>query len=233
MGRALRLEGKRFGRLLVVKKADQGDCKNSKWLCICDCGVETVKVGRAMVCGDTQSCGCYGKEQLIKSIQRSKRKPGEEKHLHQWWYQINDKAKRRGIDIAIEKDIAIKIAKQECFYCGAPPARYNRYIENRKARCGRRQETYYPESCENDAPYIHGLDRVDSSKGYTEENVVPCCGSCNQLKWDRPIKDFYEHLKKVIHHIESSPETLVKVLSAESDTILNFLTYAENPDIIG
>lgn len=216
MSKPLQLKGKRFGRLLVLGIEGKDGLGNYKWLCICDCGVETIKVGRALVCGDTQSCGCYGKEQVIKGIQKSKRKPGEEKHLHQWWYQINDKAKRRGIEMVIDKDSAIKIAKQNCFYCGTPPARYTRYIENRKAQCGRRQKTYYPESCENDAPYIHGLDRVDSSKGYTEENVVPCCGSCNQLKWDRPVKDFYEHLKKVIQHIESSPETLERVMSTGS-----------------
>ena len=27
-----------------------------------------------------------------------------------------------------------------------------------------------------------GLDRYDNSKGYTEDNVVPCCSKCNYLK---------------------------------------------------
>ena len=35
-----------------------------------------------------------------------------------------------------------------------------------------------------------GLDRVDSNKGYTDDNVVPCCGSCNQLKNELPYKYF-------------------------------------------
>jgi hypothetical protein len=27
-----------------------------------------------------------------------------------------------------------------------------------------------------------GLDRIDSKKGYTKDNCVPCCGFCNNLK---------------------------------------------------
>jgi hypothetical protein len=29
-----------------------------------------------------------------------------------------------------------------------------------------------------------GIDRVDSSLGYTVENVTPCCGECNRVKSD-------------------------------------------------
>lgn len=28
----------------------------------------------------------------------------------------------------------------------------------------------------------HGLDRIDSSKGYTRDNVAPCCNTCNMTK---------------------------------------------------
>lgn len=27
-----------------------------------------------------------------------------------------------------------------------------------------------------------GLDRIDNNRGYTIKNVVPCCGSCNQIR---------------------------------------------------
>lgn len=30
--------------------------------------------------------------------------------------------------------------------------------------------------------YGIGLDRIDNSKGYTKENVLPCCGACNKIR---------------------------------------------------
>ncbi len=33
-----------------------------------------------------------------------------------------------------------------------------------------------------------GLDRIDNSIGHIESNVVPCCGFCNELRGDMPIK---------------------------------------------
>jgi len=50
------LVGQRFGRLLVVAPA-QG-VRRSYWLCQCDCGQRAVKMGKYLLNGDTQSCGC-------------------------------------------------------------------------------------------------------------------------------------------------------------------------------
>lgn len=50
------LTGKRFGRLLVIKKID--DKEGDYWHCRCDCGVEKDIIGRSLRKGVTQSCGC-------------------------------------------------------------------------------------------------------------------------------------------------------------------------------
>jgi len=34
-------------------------------------------------------------------------------------------------------------------------------------------------------PVGAGIDRKDSSKGYTLKNVVPCCWECNRIKSDQ------------------------------------------------
>jgi hypothetical protein len=39
----------------------------------------------------------------------------------------------------------------------------------------------------------HGIDRVDSSGGYTSGNVVGCCARCNFVKHDRNWKEFVLH----------------------------------------
>ena len=57
----LNLVGERFGRLLVLEKADNVN-KKTAYKCICDCGNITIKTTRELRRGDTTSCGCLNKE---------------------------------------------------------------------------------------------------------------------------------------------------------------------------
>jgi len=45
-----------------------------------------------------------------------------------------------------------------------------------------------------------GMDRVDNSLGYTEENVAPCCQICNRMKMAHSSEFFYDHLKKILNY---------------------------------
>lgn len=61
MGSPLKLDGQRFGRLLV--KSRGGKVKNHyTWDCICDCGKETNVMGSSLMYGNTKSCGCLQRE---------------------------------------------------------------------------------------------------------------------------------------------------------------------------
>jgi hypothetical protein len=40
-----------------------------------------------------------------------------------------------------------------------------------------------------------GLDRKDSSKGYTPDNVVPCCWDCNLMKGTKLYEEFLQEIK--------------------------------------
>jgi hypothetical protein len=42
-----------------------------------------------------------------------------------------------------------------------------------------------------------GIDRVDSSQGYTEQNCVPCCDICNYMKSDLSQEEFFEHISSI------------------------------------
>lgn len=61
------LTGKRFGRLIVLKRSNddfidfKGRCI-AKWDCLCDCGNIISTVGKNLKQGYTTSCGCYQKE---------------------------------------------------------------------------------------------------------------------------------------------------------------------------
>ena len=63
--KALDLVGKKFNRLLVVKKAGR---KNYKvmWECVCDCGNTTFVNTFYLINSKIRSCGCLHKEQLIE-----------------------------------------------------------------------------------------------------------------------------------------------------------------------
>ncbi len=42
-----------------------------------------------------------------------------------------------------------------------------------------------------------GIDRIDSSKGYTLDNCVPCCFTCNQMKSDYDFNEFINHINRI------------------------------------
>jgi hypothetical protein len=67
------LIGKRFGRLVVIERAESDAQRNSRWLCVCDCGTKkVVRIGH-LVTANTKSCGCLRKEYLA----RHRGPPGE------------------------------------------------------------------------------------------------------------------------------------------------------------
>jgi len=56
------LTGKKFGRIVVLKRVANDKSGNRRWLCRCVCGTEKVIGGRHLTSGRTVSCGCYKKE---------------------------------------------------------------------------------------------------------------------------------------------------------------------------
>ena len=64
----LDLTGQRFGRLVVIERAEDIISPNGAriptWKCQCDCGNTKVIRQPMLRCGNTKSCGCIHKEQL-------------------------------------------------------------------------------------------------------------------------------------------------------------------------
>jgi hypothetical protein len=46
-----------------------------------------------------------------------------------------------------------------------------------------------------------GVDRVDSTKGYTLDNVTSCCTTCNLMKRHHTVDDFKNHIIKLYQHL--------------------------------
>ena len=60
------LTGQRFGRLVVIGRADPASDKrgNARWRCLCDCGNDKDVRGFDLRRGRTTSCGCLQKERV-------------------------------------------------------------------------------------------------------------------------------------------------------------------------
>lgn len=68
---ALDLNGKRFGRLTIIKRVENrilpSGQKRSQWLCKCDCGNYATVLGYMLTSGNTQSCGCLHNEAFARA----------------------------------------------------------------------------------------------------------------------------------------------------------------------
>lgn len=62
------LTGRKFGKLTVIKRAQNTNANNQHvhWLCLCECGNETVVESEHLKTGHTKSCGCYNRDKNKK-----------------------------------------------------------------------------------------------------------------------------------------------------------------------
>lgn len=56
----------KYGRLLAIETTGKDKWGNMRWKCLCECGNIKVISGRSLRSGNTQSCGCYQKQQASK-----------------------------------------------------------------------------------------------------------------------------------------------------------------------
>lgn len=92
MAEFIDLTGMRFGRLVVVSRAESKG-NMSRWNCVCDCGKSTVVYGNNLRRGYTQSCGCYRHECELEQAAK-RRIHGEangvnQTRLYRIWSGIN------------------------------------------------------------------------------------------------------------------------------------------------
>ncbi len=92
-------------------------------------------------------------------------------------YTSRSKRKRNAFELSYEQ--FEKLLLGDCFYCGIEPS------------------SIYKNRGYNKGIVYNGIDRIDSSKGYIKENVVPCCWQCNCAKQSFSVDEFYEWVKRI------------------------------------
>lgn len=180
------LTDKKFGRLIVKGVATERNKRGRlQWKCECDCGNIAYIVTSSLTRNGTQSCGCLRREWLAD---RNKRKPfppkyeGNQAAQNRLYGVYTRTAKIKGYDFTIDKQTFLTLTSQKCNYCGTMPKR-----ECKSYRSG---FSYF----------YNGLDRVDNTKGYTEDNVVTCCLTCNKAKGTMTLLEFKQWIKDLIEH---------------------------------
>ena len=152
----LDLIDQRFGKLLVTAPVESTKDGSSRWECLCDCGTTVVVFGRNLGSGNTTSCGCArGKNP----------KPWLRKRPYEALYTSLVGAARynhRPLSLTYEEFFTFTETIR-CHYCA-------------------RAIVWKPYNC-SDSP--SNLDRKDNALGYTKDNCVVCCWTCNQVKGNR------------------------------------------------
>ena len=82
------LVGRKFGRLLVLRRNGSSKAKKALWLCVCDCGGTASVITHDLLSGHTQSCGCLNRE-AIKEKSLKHGKSGEK--IFFVWFEIKQR----------------------------------------------------------------------------------------------------------------------------------------------
>ena len=164
----MRYVGRKFG-MLEVLELTRRDPKNKNHYflrCVCECGTEKEVRLSCLQQGTTVSCGCFGRAQTrTRSIGNTYNRGayGENARSRILARYRRDAAKR-GIQFQLSDDDFFDICGKPCFYCGSNPS-----------------SVFKPKNSYGEYVYS-GVDRLDNGSGYTKENCVPACKSCNSLK---------------------------------------------------
>ena len=166
MGNFIDKTGKRFGRLIVIERSGSDKWGNSMWLCRCDCGTEKVIRGEKLNSGQTKSCGCLMRELIGRKL------PFGLANMRARIRAYKKRAKAGRLKYDLTEEQFAKMTQKDCYYCGAKP---NNISKDPKSN----------------GEYIYnGIDRIDNTKGYTIDNIIPCCWACNQAKSNKSLSEF-------------------------------------------
>lgn len=180
------LIGFRYSMLIVLEslpseKFGIGGYKKRMWLCKCDCGNLT-KAATGDLTGDhKKSCGCLTATRSAQNSIKSRYKIVKQDAGYRSIYSsYKGNARSRQLNFNVDFDYAVSIMKSNCHYCGIEPS--NIYMKS-----------YY------NATY-NGIDRVDNTKGYENDNVVSCCKMCNIAKNNNTEQEFLTWISRAYHH---------------------------------
>ncbi len=187
---ALNLVGEPFGRLIVRERVGSKGGK-SYWLCDCECGGTVKAIASDLRRKNVTSCGCYRRE-FIRGNQLAEGESG----FNGLYSRYRGRAKKYDIPFNLTKEEFRVFTKERCFYCGVDPSQSISSLDTGRSR------------------YIYnGVDRLDSDKGYSVDNCVSACSTCNYMKLDMSVSEFISSCQNILQYQNQKGTCLEQVPS--------------------
>lgn len=162
---------------LSDKTKQCGKSPIQKWKCICECGAIVYATAGELRCGAVRSCGCRRRNYR-------NRPHTWDAQLHEYYTQYQYSAASRKLSFELSKEDFEKLITQHCVYCDREPRATLKKFNKSKNIILRK----------------NGIDRIDSSLGYTPENCITCCIVCNRAKNNMDKNTFVEWITKVYNN---------------------------------
>lgn len=83
---AIDMAGRRFGRLLVLRREGSDAAGKALWRCLCSCGQEHVATGNRLRLGKAQSCGC--RKRLYQQAPKPALQDGRRRTWRHVWKKV-------------------------------------------------------------------------------------------------------------------------------------------------
>lgn len=119
--------------------------------------------------------------------------------LYNVYTHYRSNARQRNIEWNLSEEEFKDIITQPCIYCGEIP--------------NITKTSSYKDKHEK----VTGIDRIDSTKEYSKDNCVPCCGMCNIMKNKFSQKDFLNRVSAIYHNYIKSSTTISKESTSEAN----------------
>lgn len=191
----IEMAGKIYNRWRVIEvDVEKSVGKALYWFCEClDCDGTYSVWGANLRSGGSKrclKCGSGHAHALQKGQVRTKRTPLETAY-HYINKLLRKDARLRGHEWHLSLDIVVKLVTANCVYCGIEPS----------SPCSPLKHLGMSQRSSKEATFLrNGIDRVDSNKGYTEDNVVSCCETCNKAKLAQSTSEFLTWITRVYKH---------------------------------
>lgn len=187
MGRPLSVKaGDVINGFRVLRVLGQGAGKHARLVSSCKACGGTFEAYKGTL-KKANSCGCLRRDSSSWKSVGAKTMPWQlppgEAAFNNLFHSYKSKALKRGLVFNLSKEEFRELATGECVYCGDGPSSVIRGL-------GKTSGDFY----------YTGVDRAINEEGYTKNNAVSCCSTCNFMKHKLGVTTFLSHVSKIYRH---------------------------------